>query len=711
MKLYTPFGTTGSGISTRETLQNEFTDIVYESHQDDEKSRINNKFITTIREVALQNGIDSYKRSGKSSPLHLKITREEANLNAIPYFVNLKSEIENGITKLKTQGELTESKKEKVGLLEEWLSNFGIVKILKIEDNGKGLSGNGRQGDFDTCGTRAILGDGESDKGEGSGGSFGKGAKTAFYLSQLNTVFYESAHEDDEVGGFKKLSLGHSFFPTFDNADGQIIGDPVFAVCSKQNDNHAGIPTWHEGSLPKPLNRTLTDESGLTISSIGVDIPDNWIDQTCFAIVTSHLGILLDENLEWEIQIGSDIKLNIENLLDTVIALGNKEFITKGGFNVRIQYQMSLSWIKKELEKVDFEPFDIKVGRKTLTIEGHFLFGENSKIQELCSFEDLENNKNPYLNHFLFVREGMIIRTSEVQHKKGELFKLNPNEGKYFGYVFMNKAFCDIMRHAENPSHDKLNSQRLDNKKDENIPKKGDFNKALQKINRQLLEFIENWQGDKGERAKLDLFNTPGENEESLYNSPLVDISVEFVTKKLKKTKSELSVIGSEEDVEYGIGDEEVGSRGVVGGEGQTNPSPGPNEGSEEGSASPVNGQANSFIAFKSFTFLEEFQDFNLTASILCKSSSNIEFSKFYLCECMDREGKDLTDLLFVTKKIMVDNKEVNYEQKNIKVKGKTIKCVSIDYMPNEQKTIEFRVECTSKLKSVPNFLILASNE
>ena len=48
---------------------------------------------------------------------------------------------------------------------------------------------------------------------------------------------------------------------------------------------------------------------------------------------------------------------------------------------------------KKELEKVNFEPFDIKVGRKTLTIEGHFLFGENSKIQELCSFEDLENNK------------------------------------------------------------------------------------------------------------------------------------------------------------------------------------------------------------------------------------------------------------------------------------------------------------------------------
>ena len=57
----------------------------------------------------------------------------------------------------------------------------------------------------------------------------------------------------------------------------------------------------------------------------------------------------------------------------------------------------------------------------------------------------------------------------------------------------------------------------------------------------------------------------------------------------------------------------------------------------------------------------------------------------------------------------MVDNKEVNYEQKNIKVKGKTIKCVSIDYIPDEQKTIEFRVECTSKLKSVPNFLILAS--
>jgi len=165
MKLYTPFGTTGSGISTRETLQNEFTDIVYESHQDDEKSRINNRFITTIREVALQNGIDSYKRSRKNTPLHLRITREEADLNDIPYFVDLKSEIENGITKLKTQGELTESKKEKISVLEEWLSYFGIVKILKIEDNGKGLSGNGRQGDFDTCGTRAVLGDGESDKG------------------------------------------------------------------------------------------------------------------------------------------------------------------------------------------------------------------------------------------------------------------------------------------------------------------------------------------------------------------------------------------------------------------------------------------------------------------------------------------------------------------------------------------------------------------
>ena len=99
----------------------------------------------------------------------------------------------------------------------------------------------------------------------------------------------------------------------------------------------------------------------------------------------------------------------------------------------------------------------------------------------------------------------------------------------------MNKAFCDIMVfHAENPSHDKLNSQRLDNKKGENIPQKGDFNKNLQKINRQLLNLLRT--EGQGERAKLDLFNTHGENEESLYNSPLVDISV-GCDKKVKENK------------------------------------------------------------------------------------------------------------------------------------------------------------------------------
>lgn len=711
MKLYTPYGSTGSGVSTRKTLQDEFNDLEFKSFQGDINSRINNKFITTIREVALQNGIDSFRRSKKSTPLKLKISTEEVDLTKIQYFVELKATIEAGISKLKSQGSLTDGKKEKIGLLEDWLSNFGRVKILKIEDNGNGLSGSGRRGDFDTCGTRAILGDGESDKGDGAGGSFGKGAKTAFYLSKLNTVFYESAYKNQNQVEFNRLSLGHSYFPTFDNQEGQIIGDPVFAVSLEQDQNHSGIPTWHKGSLPVPFNRTLNDESGLTISSVGVDIPDNWIDQTCFAIVTSHLGILLDEEFNWEIQIGPNFKLKRENLLEIIKDIGEKDFIKKGDFNVKIQYEMCLSWIQKKLKKIDFEPFKMKAGRNSININGYFLLGESPKIQAFCIDEELEGNKNPYLNHFLFVREGMTIRTAEVQYKKGEMFKLNPNEGKYFGYVFMNADFSAVIRQAENPSHDKLNSQRLISKKGDNIPKPIDFNKALLKISNQLLKYIEGLEGERGERAKLDLFNTPGENDDSLYDSPLVDLNIEFVPTSKTSPKTQPVITNDDDFGPTEDGDEENNSAGVVGGEGQASSSPGPNQGDEAGSASPDDGLTNRIMAYESYIILEEFVGFKLTASIICHSSSNFQPNKFFICESIDRDGNDLTDILFTPHVIKVDNEKVEYELENLKVRGKTIKCIAITCYPSNGNKIDFKIECTSKLKSVPNFLILASNE
>ena len=120
--------------------------------------------------------------------------------------------------------------------------------------------------------------------------------------------------------------------------------------------------------------RTIEDSTGLTVSSVAINQTLDWESQIVFAIATSHLHKLLEKEFEgWQIDIGENIKLNKNNLLERLEEAGSKSFLTKKDEEeciLQVHHQMCLEVLRKNLEpsiKLEPIPFKLKSGK---TIKG-----------------------------------------------------------------------------------------------------------------------------------------------------------------------------------------------------------------------------------------------------------------------------------------------------------------------------------------------------
>lgn len=470
MKYFNPDSTQARGESMEEDKE-QFQDIDYFKPNDAFDSMLLN---TTIREIALQNAFDAFEREDTTSKKFVvKISKGQMDIKQSDYFAELKKNVQYAIN---ASGDTAADERNK-GAFQRFMNaskkDNGVLTYLKIEDNGGGLTGTGYRDSF-TTGMGSILAHGLGSGHHRSGGSFGKGGKTAQFLSATRTIYYHN-HRDKQ-----DFCIGVTSLPAWEvkDLDGMFDskGMAIYNTSEDQDEN-ALKPKWatDKSDFPQDVKRTIEGD-GLTVTSIGVTLSNEWEYECIFAILTSHLPKLLDCKCEWEFHIGS-LTMNAGNILELCERIPNQSFYTQRGAAVmKLHYQMCMDLLHFRLgnpsaldPKDKFERGYTSKGGARREIVIDLLFGSSNEIKAASSDE---NGGILRTNHFLFVRNGMIIRTDKYTNglKSENILRLENTDIKCYGFLILDSITTDthrVFKKLENPSHDTLKLDRLDRDGDE----------------------------------------------------------------------------------------------------------------------------------------------------------------------------------------------------------------------------------------------------
>jgi len=163
------------------------------------------------------------------------------------------------------------------------------ISVLRISDhNTKGLGGS------DTCAkgtdwSRLVKESGSSNKGEGSGGSFGIGKSAAFACSDLRTVFYSSLDKDGLIS-----NIGVARVVSFED---EVLGWTTGV--GYYSDDGKFIAIHELADLNKNYKRT---DSGTDIYVMGMHKTDNFIRDFINAVLLDFLVSLVNKKLIVKVQ-------------------------------------------------------------------------------------------------------------------------------------------------------------------------------------------------------------------------------------------------------------------------------------------------------------------------------------------------------------------------------------------------------------------------
>ena len=673
--------------------QQEFKDVLYDSKKDTlEEHKLNTMLNTVIREVGLQNSIDNFKENKVDGPFMLKVSLEtisENELLSIPYFKTIKEELTfaNDSLKQRPKSDFDEKRIEQFSSVLEALR--GEVSILKIEDNGGGLTGNGDENDLDSDGTVAILSKSGGSKKSNSSGSYGKGGKTAHFTSNALTVFYESNREK------KKLSLGHTIISTWKDSENVRRGDHLYAVCPKMDIDRKATPEWHQGSAPIPFNRTLKnkekDIDGLTTCCVAPTIHDGWEYQVIFAIVTSHLHALMDPNFDYRIWVG-DILVTPDKIHDLFLKVQYQDFFKGSNDPLKIHYYMALAKIegkvKEETFNLDVKLKDNSQSSMKVTLE----WGKSDQIEQLCKPKSGKRARDDLRNHFLLVNKGMILRTGLIFKASGgsnDWLKLTDYKSGYFGYVVVDETLGKFLRFCERPSHDSIQPSKLDERtRLTDIPTSSAFNRLINQLEGQINNFINDLERVEGNTTTLKLFSHSGKDEDEEKETPSKTlILIDSSTKKRRRKKEEETIPGE-------------GANGRGDG---TIPPPGPNP----APIPPVPGSGRA--TYDQYCIVSKNDPSKCSMKIVLEPQGTIRANDFTLYQVVENDGKiEPVDFLNDVIRVTVNGVQVNTRKTTKQLGGKSIHCNIINTSHDFDQTTFSDVELTKNIPAIIPILKLA---
>ncbi len=318
---------------------------------------INNSGISTF------NGKDLYENLAREicqNSLDAKVTfpvTVSFDLVNIPKTFKPLNDLENIIDKCEEFGKdnyKDDKFKEFIDNAKSCLSQEMIPVMIIKDTNTKGLEGS-------KTGSGAWLAltssDGVTEKGEGSGGSYGIGKNAPFACSRLRSVFYSTNSKIDGTRAIQgvaslvthlndngKKTQGFGFFYNVTNVDGEDQMSPIFDDDCKE------------------LEYFYKEEFGTDVIILGFNVQDNWQKMMQTAIVENFFDAILDEKLIVKID---GVSIDKEN-----IALVVNQLIESNGDEIDEVLQKTSNYIdiisnrinEKKFKVFEDEDFSVMIG-------------------------------------------------------------------------------------------------------------------------------------------------------------------------------------------------------------------------------------------------------------------------------------------------------------------------------------------------------------
>jgi len=431
-----------------------------------------NGYANPIREL-LQNSLDASKDAGNKK-CEINIYIESIKKSDIPHIENYKDCLNQAIVFQKSVGSFGHNAKQTAAFMEEALKQDEL-DVLMFVDNGTGISPKILNG---------LIGDRSVKSDESSGGSFGVGHLSAYFLSSLRYVLYSSKYEDN--GEVKRL----------------FSGAPILAGFEDEQE----IP---RGSIGRIVEENPEDE--LKPKFIFPTIYPDFIADKMNDVDTGSMVSILGLNTEWKREADYAI---VSNFFYAI----NKQELT---INVN-RHLAHYSIDNNDIERMLCASKDERraTGDRILSGSDIYQLWLTVKDNDLKQEIDLDNGdkvcihirNNIETNSVVaLVRNGMLI----ARHDKmlsNHINNLRKNEDfEPFSIVInVDDSSCgqlfSLVRGAENPYHNKLESGRLSPSDEKKLKK------YFEELSEKIKDFLQE-RDRSGSLVSMPLLEIPNKAE------------------------------------------------------------------------------------------------------------------------------------------------------------------------------------------------------
>ena len=414
-----------------------------------------------IREL-LQNSLDASKKA-KNKQCEVNIYIENLAKSDIPHIVEYQKALSQAISFHDRAGSYGRNAKQTVNYINSAL-NQDNLEILMFVDNGIGMSPDTLNG---LIGERSVQDD------ESSGGSFGVGHLSSYFLSSLRYVLYASKYKSRD--GINTLFSGSPILAGFEDLD-EIPRGSIGRIIEELPKDELKPKYLFPEKFPSFIQPKMDDiDTGSMVTILGLN--KSWDKEANYAIVSNFFYAIYKDELTVTVDYGvvENVinKQDIENLLEK--QKDRKKALGENILSGQAIYQAWLTVKDKNNEKyIELDNND--------KVRIHIRNGIDS---------------DPAI---VLIRNGMLIaRHDKMLSTDMDNLRKNDNFESFSIVINVDEEDCPILfslvRGAESPYHNRLERNRL-------IPKD---EKKLKELLKKLSEKIKDEYLEERDRESFSL--------------------------------------------------------------------------------------------------------------------------------------------------------------------------------------------------------------
>lgn len=390
-------------------------------------------YANPIREL-LQNSLDSSKEA-ENDKCEINIYIKNIKKTDIPHIEEYQKILKQAVQYHQSENSYRRNAEQTVDFIKKALSEDSL-KILMFVDNGKGMPPKILN---DLIGGRSVKSD------DSSGGSFGVGHLSSYFLSSLRYVLYASKYKETDV--IKTLFSGSPILAGYKDSQGISRGNTGRILKHKPEDElkpDFEFPTEFPTFIKPKMDKI--DSTGSMVAILGLN--KEWNKEANYAIVSNFFYAIYNKQLTINIEHG-DIPISIENSdIDRILKKQEDKKLAKGDsiLSGQATYQV---WLAIKDDNC----------RKEIELDN----GE-----KVCIY--IKNNDD-YASVVALIRNGMLTaRHDNMLSNDMDNLRKNDDFEPFSIVINIDEQDCpsllELIMGAENPYHNRLEKGRLTPKKE-----------------------------------------------------------------------------------------------------------------------------------------------------------------------------------------------------------------------------------------------------